>query len=1088
MKNNEPFRGLSFHSLKKTLLIMRIVAILLMIGFFHTQANNVYSQKTKLSINFSNTELVTILDKIEEQSEFFFLYNEKLIDASRKVSINAKDLGVEEVLKALFSGTDVNYLILDRKIILAPEDFSASQQTDRIISGKVKEINGQPIPGASVVIKGTTTGVTTNVEGTFSIQLPTGAKTLVISFIGMKTQEIELGTKTTFDITLTEESFKLDEVVAVGYGSTRKKDVTGALAVVSSREFEGRENSQFGNAIEGKIAGVQISKPSGQPQAGYNIRIRGTSTITAGSEPLYIVDGVPTSSINEINPSDIESITILKDASSAAIYGASGSNGVVLITTKRGGNEKTKVTLNGYNGFASVWKKQDVLNAAQYKSLMTEMGHSTDWSLYPYNNNWQDQAFRSARTQNYQLGISGGNDRTNYYMSGSYLNQEGVVITNKLERYTFKVNLDHKISDRIKVGTSISYNSWKDIDVNENRKYGSVVAMLTGAPVTDVYNVDGTFAINPFIQDLENPIALLLKNDHSYQNYRFNGNSYVEATIKDGLKFKSMVGVEQLNSTYNSWVDPVRSREGRGFKGLADLNVSQTTYWISENTLTYSKAVDKHIFNALGGYVASNKRYEYSGINARGFGSSAVQTVNAGSTRTADASNSQRRNSAVLGRINYGYDDKYLLTANFRADGSSVFGANHKWGYFPSFSAGWRISKESFFKEIVLINDLKFRAGWGTVGNDQVGDFSSFGLVAPGSFYVIGGNVVPGTSVTSLENNDLKWEMTKQTNFGVDASVLESRISFSADYYIKKTTDMLLKSPIPASVGIPSNTATKNVGAMDNKGFELQVSSKNLVGGLKWNTDFNISFNRSKITHLDKGVPIKLGYISDRGNVAIAKEGEPLGLFYGYVSEGVDPQTGNIKFSDFDKDGKLSDGDQAIIGNSNPKYTFGLNNSLNYRNWTFSLFIQGVQGNDIFNATRIESEGLFDEGNQLTTVLNRWTKPGQITTIPKADFGNNHNSLISSRYIEDGSFIRVKSATLGYNLPQVLVNKLKMSGLYLYITAENLFTFTNYSGMDPEVSVYGRSADNALKNIAPGVDYGTYPQTRSLLLGINLTF
>ncbi len=1088
MKNNEPFRGNLFQHLKKTLLIMRIAVILILAGFFQTRASDAYSQNTRLSINFSNTQLVTVLDKIENQSEFFFLYNEKLIDANRKVSIDAKNEGVEEILKTLFEGTDVKYMILDRKIILSPDEISISQQQGKTITGNVKDNNGLAIPGASVIIKGTSSGTITDANGSFSLPNTPADATIRFSFIGMKSQEIPIGNKTTITVILSEESIGLEEVIAIGYGSARKKDLTGAVATVSSKEFEGRENSQFGNALEGKIAGVQISKPSGQPQAGYNIRIRGTSTITAGSEPLYIVDGVPTSSINEISPADIETMTILKDASSAAIYGASGSNGVVLITTKRGVNGKTKVTVNGYNGYAKVWKKQDVLNATQYKSLMSEMGQTADWSLYPYNNNWQDQAFRTARTQNYQLGISGGNEKTTYYISGSYLNQEGVVINNKVERGNFKVNLDHQVSDRIKVGTSISYNKWKDIDVNENRKYGSVIAMLTGAPVTNVYNTDGTFAINPFIQDLENPVALLVKNEHAYKNARFNGNFYGEVKILEGLKFKSMLGVEQLNSTYNSWVDPVRSREGRGFKGIAELTTAQTAYWISENTLTYNKVINKHTISAVAGFVNSDKKNEFVYVNAKGFGSSAVQTVNAGSTRTADAGTSQRRNSAALGRLNYAYNDKYLLTANFRADGSSVFGANHKWGYFPSFSGGWRISNESFFKNIDFIKDLKLRAGWGIVGNDQVGDFSSFGLVAPGSFYVFGGDVVPGSSVSSIENKDLKWEMTKQTNIGLDISMLNNRISVSTDYYIKNTSDMLLNSPIPASVGIPSNTATKNVGAMYNKGLEFQVSSKNLVNELKWNTDFNISFNKSKITHLDKGVPIKLGYISDRGNVAIAQEGQPLGMFFGYVSKGVDPQTGNLIFADLDNSSSLSDGDQTIIGNSNPKYTFGLNNSLNYSNWTFSVFVQGVQGNQIFNATRIETEGLFDEGNQLTTTLNRWKTVGQVTNMPKADFGVNHNSLISSRYIEDGSFVRIKAVTLGYEIPKRITDNLKMSKLYLYVTAENLFTFTKYSGMDPEVSVYGRSSDNALKNIAPGVDYGTYPQARSILFGINLTF
>lgn len=955
------------------------------------------------------------------------------------------------------------------------------------VKGVVKSAAGITLPGVNVVLKGTTTGTSTGADGKYSISAPANG-TLVFSSIGYETLEMAIGGKTNLDAVLTESVKNLSEIVVVGYGSQKKKDVTGAISTFSSKEFEDRPNTQFGYALEGRAAGVQIIRPSGQPQAGFSIRVRGTSTITAGSEPLYIVDGVPTTSTNEINPADIESMSVLKDASSAAIYGSSGANGVVLITTKRGKNMKTKVNFDTYWGTSQVWKKLDVLNAAQYKDLMNEMGQSVDWSLYPYDNNWQDEAFRKAHSQNYQLSVTGGNENTGYYISGSWMKQEGVVITNEVNRLNFKTNLDHKVSDFLKVGTSISYNRWKDSDVNENRKYGSINALVTGAPVTDVYNSDGTFAINPFIQDLENPVALLLKNEHQYLNYRFNGNVYAELNLLKELKFRSMFGYEQLNSTYNSWVDPYRSREGRGFSGMADLSNSQYNYWISENTMTYTKSIEKNAFTVVGGFVASEKNYDDSGINARGFGSSAVQTVNGGATRTAWASTSMRRNVAFLGRLNYGYDDKYLLTANFRADASSVFANTaNVWGYFPSFSAGWRVSKEKFFENVDVINDLKIRAGWGAVGNDQIGDYASYGLINTGAFYTAGGQVLPGTRPISLENKNLKWETTKQTNFGVDVAFLEDRILFTADYYIKKTTDMLLDRPIPASVGIPSNTATKNIGEMENRGVEFQVSSKNLVGDFKWGTDFNISFNKSKVIGLDGGT-IKIGNISDRGAVAIAMEDQPLGLFYGYVSDGVDPATGNIIYRDLDASGDLSDGDKTVIGNANPDYVFGLNNSFSYKNFTLSVFFQGVQGNQIFNASRIESEGLMDEANQLATVLNRWTTEGQVTDIPKATYNDNTNSLISSRFVEDGSYVRLKSLSLGYEVPARVANMLKMNRLYLYMSCENLLTFTQYSGFDPEVSVYGRSGENKEKNIGPGVDYGTYPQSREILFGLNVSF
>jgi len=956
------------------------------------------------------------------------------------------------------------------------------------VKGTVNSGDGTTMPGVNVIVKGTSNGTTTGADGKYSISVPSNG-TLVFSFIGYETTEVSVNGKTLLDLTLKVASTTLSEVVVMGYGSQQKKDVTGAVATVSSKEFKERPNTQFGYALEGKLAGVQIVRPSGQPQAGFSIRVRGTSTLTAGSEPLYIVDGVPTTSINQISPADIESMSILKDASAASIYGASGSNGVVLITTKRGGNQKTKVTFDTYMGTAKVWRKLDVLNGAQYKDLMTEMGQTVDWSLYPYDNNWQDEVFRTAHSQNYQLGVSGGNENTNYYISGSWMTQEGIVMTNQLNRYSFKTNLDHKVNKMLKVGTSISFNKWKDIDVNENRRYqGAITSLITGAPVTDVYNPDGTFAINPFIQDLENPVALLLKNDHEYQNARFNGNVYAEISLIENLKFKSMFGYEQLNGTYTGWIDPYTSREGRGFQGMADLNTNQRIYWISENTVTYTKAVEKHNFTALAGFVASETDYNSSSISARGFGGSAIQTVNGGATRTASAYVAQRRNAAFLGRINYGFDERYLLTANFRADASTVFAAtNNVWGYFPSFSAGWRVSNEKFFTGVDFINDLKVRAGWGAVGNDQVGDYASYGLVSSGAFYVYGGSVIPGTSPITLENKNLKWETTRQTNFGIDMAFLENRVLFTADYYIKKTTDMLLDRPIPASVGLPGNTATKNIGEMENRGVEFQVTSRNLVNELKWNTDFNISFNKSKIINLDGGT-IKVGNISDRGSVAIAQEGEQLGLFYGYICDGVDPATGDIIYRDLDGSESLSDGDLTIIGNANPKYTFGLTNTFTYKNWNFSFFLQGVQGNQIFNATRIETEGLWEETNQLATVLDRWTTPGQITDVPRATYGDYTNALISSRFVEDGSFVRVKSVSLGYEIPQTLISKMNLSRVYLYVTSENLLTFTKYSGFDPEVSVYGRSGNNTEKNIAPGVDYGTYPQSREFLVGLNVTF
>ncbi len=957
------------------------------------------------------------------------------------------------------------------------------------IKGTVKSSDGTTMPGVSVVVKGTTNGTITNIDGKFSVSAPSEG-ILVFSFVGFETTELPIAGKTQIDVTLNQTVTNLNEVVVVGYGKQKKKDVTGAVAVVSSKEFESRPSTNLGDALEGKVAGVVISKPSGQPQSGYNITIRGISTITAGSNPLFIVDGVPTSSINQIEPGDIESMTILKDASAAAIYGASGANGVVLITTKRGSDQGTRVSLNSYYGIANVGKKMDVLNSNQYKDLMSEMGYTTDWSLYTDNNgnlnnkNWQDEVFRTGETKSTQLSISGGDEKTSFYLSGSFLNQDGVIIANSLKKYSFRGNLDHKVSNFLKVGTSLSYNKWQDVSVPEGGRWSMGNSFLTASPVINITNPDGTFTVDPFLADLENPVALLTEDEHGYSNYRFNGNAYAEFSILKDLKFKSMFGMEENNDSYHSWVDPVRSLAGRNYQGIAGYSSSLSFYWISENTLSYNKVIDKHSFGAMAGYIASKINREGVSTTAKGFGSPAVQTINAGTEKSAGYDESAKSNAAFIGRINYSYDDKYLLTANFRADGSSVFGADHKWGYFPSFSTGWRISKEDFYGENSLVNDLKIRVGWGMVGNDQIGDYASWGIVSPSAFYLIGNQTVPGTAITQMENADLRWEKTAQTNIGIDASLLNNRINVTADYYIKNTNDMLLNAPIPFSVGMGWETsfATKNIGSMWNKGFEFQVSSKNLVGKLKWTTDFNISFNHSKITKLEKGVPIIGGEIDNRSAAAIAMEGEPLGTFYGYVADGVDPQTGVMKYKDLDNSGDLSDGDKTIIGYANPDFTYGLTNNFTYKQFTFSFFFQGVQGNQIFNASRIVTEGMYYPVNQLSTIMNRWENPGDITDMPKSDPGNLlHNSDVSSRYVENGSYLRLKSATLGYDLPKSLCDKVRAQKLYVYITGENLLTFTKYTGFDPEVSAFG-------VGVAPGVDFGSYPQSRSFIFGLNLTF
>lgn len=954
------------------------------------------------------------------------------------------------------------------------------------VKGKVTDQDGGMLPGVNILIKGSTSGTTTDADGNYSIDAPAGS-TLIFSFIGYATQEIVIGANTTINVTMETDATTLSEIVVVGYGTQEKKDITGAVGLVDAKAFESRPNTQFGNLLQGKTAGVQVISSSGKPSAGFSIRIRGTNSITASSEPLYVVDGVPSSDTRTINPADIESITVLKDASSAAIYGAQASNGVVLITTKRGKSETPHFEFTAYTGFSSVWKTLDVLNAEQYRDLMTELGQNTDWSRYQQNTDWQNEVFRNGRSQNYQLAVSGRTDKTNYYLSGGWSQQNGAVRSSTVDRFNFKVNLEQQVNDWLKFGTNVNYVRYHDVDVNDNNAVnqgGVILGMISTPPNIGIYNPDGTFTSNPF-QDWENPVASTDGSQRYYKNQRLLGNIYGEIEFFPGLTFRSNLGIDYSNGMYDYFLDPFRTSYGRAKNGIATNSTNLMNFYIIDNTVNYQKTIGDHKLTALVGAVQQLYRWEDANIERNGFANDAVPTTNAGSTIVA-ASNtkSEKANASFIGRVTYDYLDKYLLTANFRADASSAFGPSNRWGYFPSVSVGWRLSEETFLQGVTAITDLKLRAGWGIVGNDKVDNYAWIGKVGYNANYPVGndGASLPGSYPSSIQNEDLKWEETQQTNVGVDFSVLNSRVSVSVDAYIKDTYDLLLNVQTPRSTGF--SDGIQNVGRLQNKGLEFQVTSRNLVGDLSWQTDFNISFNRNKVIDVLDQKQL-FGSIAGRNDVSYMIEGQPLGQFYGYVWGGVDPATGMAYYVTNEGSSTFapsSDADRTIIGNPNPDFIYGMTNTLSYRNFELNIFIQGSQGNDILNATRIDAEGMSDPKNQSRAVVNRWRQPGDVTDIPRAVWANSDNSRLSTRFVEDGSYLRVKALTLAYNLPASLLSKVKLHNAKIYATGENLLTFTNYSGFDPEVNAFGGS------NTLQGVDFGTYPQTRNLILGLTVTF
>jgi len=960
------------------------------------------------------------------------------------------------------------------------------------VKGQVKDSKGVVLPGVNIVLKSTTTGSITDMDGKYTITAKMG-ESLVFSFIGFETQEVVVGSSTTIDVTLIETIGSLDEVVVMGYGSQKKKDVTGAIAVVSSKEIEDRPNSQFGYSLEGKAAGVQIIRSSGQPQAGFSIKIRGTSSITSGSEPLYIVDGVQTYNTNDINPADIESFTILKDASSAAIYGSSGANGVVLITTKRGREQKLRIDFNTSVTSSKAWKKMDVLNADQFRELATEMGETTDWDKYNANTNWQDETFRNAFSQNYQLSATGGTKKTSYYISGSWVNQNGIVLNNSVKRATVKANVDHQLTKMLKIGTSLAYDNWQDVDVSEGNQDGVITRLYTTIPNIGIRDLDNPemYARSPFIDDLENPVSTVYQPEHLYKNNRYHGNVYAEAEVIEGLKLKSLYGFETTSGNYTSFQDTIQTRWGKSQKGLASENTYNYKYWVSENTANYTKTIQDHNISALGGFIASRQTTDnlYKSSSDFSHTTTGTQSVDSGFVKSIPNPDfAQKSQVSFIGRINYSYKDKYFVTSNFRADGSGQFSPDKRWGYFPSFSAGWRISQESFLNENEVISELKLRAGWGIVGNDRAQAYAWYGLVDTiNSKYLIGGANHTAFIPTTLENKDLKWEKTAQYNIGFDLGLWDNRLVVTTDYYYKKTTDMLLNVPQPTSTGFTD--ALQNAGSLENKGIEFQISTKNIVeGDFKWNTDFNISHNQNKVLDIVGNI-IHSGAISPSGddfNTAVVQEGKPLGSFFGKISEGVDPATGNIKFMQT-ADGS---GDSVgIIGNANPKFIYGFTNTFTYKNFSLDIFLQGVYGNQIFNTTRILTESMVLTMNQSATVLDRWKNPGDITDMPRITPTDWTNSNPSTRYLESGTYLRVKAVTLGYTFDSEALSKLKISHFLVYFTAENLLTFTKYSGFDPEVSAFSSNSQTTTnQNTAPGVDYGMYPQSRDFVLGLKISF
>lgn len=1111
------------HSRWLRLRLPGIVALLVMcLSGFNVRAADPTQEVTIVK---ENAKVIEVLLEIEKQTGRKFFYSNDEIDTERKVTLKLRRVRITKALDELFRNSSVRYSFSEQYIVLTsrekeeasikqkdssmlsastasliPENVSSSEENipsqkalDFEVSGTVTDEKGLALPGVNVVEKGTTNGAITDADGKFKLTVADANAVIVLSFIGFENQEVPLNGRTQISVSMVPGAHTLSEVVVIGYGTEQRALLTGSVGTVKAESIKDLPVSTIDGVMQGQTAGVQVVQNSGTPGGAMSVRIRGISSIGGSSQPLYIIDGIPVTTgdyaqigyegqginaLADLNPSDIESITVLKDAASASIYGARATNGIVQIVTKRGKNQRAVVNFNTYFGVQEVSKRLNMLNARQWMEYRNDLAKTTVFTPEQMNNitvdtDWQDEIFRKAPISNYELSSTGGNERTQYFVSGSYFKQEGILIGTGFERMNFRVNLDQAVSDKFKLGTSIGLTySTTDRVESDQTLHGPLPNGISTPAIYPVYNADGTYN-----QDGPYSNAVSIANEATNENFTFRtiANVYGEYQIIEGLTFTSKWGVDFYNLREHAF--EFNTVQGQKYNGLGFETYSNVLNIVSNNLLKYEKAFGDHKVDLLAGYSFEKRSYRSSFLRAQDYADENLEYASSASTivsASADASDSGIR--SWLGRVNYNFLDKYLLSLSGRVDASTKFGENNRNGFFPAASVAWRLSEEGFIKEsIPVLSELKLRASYGVTGNDDIPAFRYAALYGNNSY-----NGQPAIYPSNIPNPDLKWETTIQTNIGLDVAFFQNRLSVTADYYNKHTKDLLLARPIPPSSGFGS--ILENIGEVRNRGFEVTINSQNTQGReLTWTTQLNLSANRNKVLKLYQGQP--LDDLGRGGNRVM--EGEPIGVFYSFKSLGVDPSTGDIVYADTNFDGEITTDDRVVVGNPHPKFIGGLTNNFRYKNFDLSVFLQFSYGNDVFHGSRLYLESLQGGDNQLEAVTRRWQQPGDITDIPRATndpVKAAENKRVSSRFIEDGSYLRVKNLTLGYTLDRNIANSIKMKELRIYFSTQNLYTFTRYTGLDPEVNYSG------VGNQVIGTDFFTFPQARSYTLGLNLKF
>jgi TonB-linked SusC/RagA family outer membrane protein len=1122
-----------FNSCRKIVKIMRLSVFLIILTSLQSIALDSFPQRLKFNVNIENESLSNALKLIERESGYFLFYNNKVINLEKVVSLNLTNKSVTEVLEELFEGTDVTYTIIgDKQIVLSKKSGETKlSQQQKNVSGKVTDFGGQPLPGVTVVVKGTTQGTVTNANGEYSItNIPEDA-TLLFSFVGMRTQEILLEGRATISVVMEEETIGLDEVVAVGYGTMKKSDISTSISSVDSEALSKIPSNDLAGSIAGRIPGVYVTGVTGGPGSGSSVRIRGVGT-TGSNEPLYVVDGFPISSgnigipgssesiggLSVINPNDIESIDILKDASAAAIYGARAANGVVLITTKKGtyNAEKTVVNVNTYTGFSQVWKQPESLTAEEFAMLANELTDNSGMERFPglenpeslgKGTNWFDAVFQSGPVTNIDASISGGSKSTRARLSLGYKDEVGTIIETDYKRYTGKASVDFIANDRMEFGGAFDF-AWSEGKgvQNESGNFGIVnlaQKMFPTLGTDDILDKNVPYSTS----QADNPVLKAKHEDKRVDNLRTHIVGYGQYEILKGLKFRTNLGLEFNSNRQTQWIPSF----DRGYASNAEANLwenfSRGRNYLIENTLSYSNEFEKHQFNIVIGQTAQENTNAYNNIQGRDYLNEAIPVINGSdaSRRLSSGSEYEYRLASYLGRINYNYGNKYLVSVSIRRDGSSNFGPRNKWGLFPSLSTGWNIANENFMQNIQSVTTLKLRGGWGRLGNDNIGSFgylNIYQLGASSNNYTLGLTeaLQIGAALSRPANPDLKWETNEQINFGIDASFFKNKLYTTIEYYNKKTKDLLVTIPVAIEAGFTSNPKV-NGGEILNRGWEFDLGFRDQAGSLAWSVSANISTLYNEVLSLGGGEPIagQSMYSSGMANTW-TEVGDEIGYFRGYINDGIyqteneikpsfqpNAEPGDLRWRDVDKDGYLTENDIVKLGSPWPDFTYGGNIDLSFKGFDFNLILTGVAGNQIFNSMKKELLPLkYYGGGGLMSgskeVLQRWTPGSGRNTVPKLKYSDENNNMntSSSWFIEDGDFMRIRSITIGYTIPQTIVQAINMSSLRVYINAKNLLTLTKYSGLDPEV--------RSTNPLAAGMDYGVYPQPRTFIAGINISF